>query len=125
MRAVEGRIGSIEGEKLLIGYTRGAGASLLSGIMTGVLCGVSQVAAFSLYSLALEAIFGRPIIGMALGVIFAATLGHYLKERGFELKGLIFGLVFWVTSVGLGINNNIVQLRALVMPLLKLAFNSS
>jgi len=99
-------------------YGRGAKAGAIAGVVLGIIEAIGIYATFSftrdsikstlpagitidqvLYTLVIGTFVGSIIGGVILGVIFAAVANKYMTSKSFEMRGLVFGIVLWISGI--------------------------
>src|SRR5713101_5811554 len=115
-------------------YGRGAKAGAIAGVVTGIIEAIGTIALFSftandiktalqgttlpagitidqavtaaMYLAAAVTFIASIIVGLILGVIFAAVANKYMTSKSFEMRGLVFGIILWIIGILGNINNS-------------------
>jgi len=115
-------------------YGRGAKAGAIAGVVTGIIEAIGTIALFSftandiktalqgttlpagitidqaltaaMYLAAVVTFIASIIVGLILGVIFAAVANKYMTGKSFEMRGLVFGIILWIIGILGNINNS-------------------
>ena len=108
-------------------YGRGAKAGAIAGVVTGIIEAIGTIALFSftandiktalqgttlpagitidqaltaaMYLAAVVTFIASIIVGLILGVIFAAVANKYMTGKSFEMRGLVFGIILWIIGI--------------------------
>ena len=89
----------------MVEWLRGAKAGLVAGgvwaVITAVQAALNSPSIGAAGSTALAFAAARLVYGLVWGLIFAAVADRFMVKRTYELKGVVFGLIFGAVEIAL------------------------